>query len=187
MYEPLRRFWKGGEPIGAVLERLTFERWPEPAGELDLPESFVAAKVYFSAPFPDTKANRAFVARALAALAERSPVVLLQAGSRLDEHDELTEAAGVTALAALSPHENLGLQSLAVSRASAFVGTYGGFSYLAGAYAVPGLSFASSPEQFFPSHLDVARRAAAAVGTPFALLDTGALGSLAALGLEEAA
>jgi hypothetical protein len=110
--------------------------------------------------------------------------VLLHTGLPVDDHEEVEPDGGRRVhrpLVGAPPADNLRLQSVVLAGASAFVGTYGGFSYLAATYGVPTLALASNPERFFPAHLELARRLAAAAGGPFALLDTAALDAVSLL------
>jgi hypothetical protein len=56
------------------------------------------------------------------------------------------------------------VQSAIVARADAFVGTYGGFSYMAPFYGVKSLAFYSDPNGFSRKHLDMARSAFETIG-----------------------
>jgi hypothetical protein len=58
----------------------------------------------------------------------------------------------------MTPRNNLEIQTKVISRARAFVGTYGGLSYLAPMYGVTSLAFFSHREKFSPQHLELARR-----------------------------
>ena len=58
----------------------------------------------------------------------------------------------------MTPRNNLEVQTKVISRARAFVGTYGGLSYLAPLYGVTSLAFYSHREKFSPQHLELARR-----------------------------
>ena len=66
-------------------------------------------------------------------------MVSLTTGLRLDDHDgDDMRDAGVQLLPEnLTPRENLAVQTALVAGAPAFVGTYGGFSYLAPFLGVP--------------------------------------------------
>jgi hypothetical protein len=57
----------------------------------------------------------------------------------------------------LAPERNLAVQTAVVGRARAFVGTYGGYSYLAPFCGVPALAFYSAPT-FKAHHLHAAQR-----------------------------
>jgi hypothetical protein len=162
-------FWR--EEAGlAVVDRFARYRQFEPLSDpvLDhLPSEYVAARFYFSDCFPDSADNRAFARMVIAALAERTPVVLLNPGHRVDDHADLTSPDGgrvFSISAGLAPERNLAVQSAVISRARAFVGTYGGYSYLAPFYGVPALAFYSE-RTFKPHHLHVAQRVFERLGT----------------------
>jgi hypothetical protein len=55
------------------------------------------------------------------------------------------------------PERNLAVQSAVIARARAFVGTYGGYSYLAPFYGVSAVAFYSQ-RTFKPQHLHLAQR-----------------------------
>jgi hypothetical protein len=96
----------------------------------------------------------------------RGPVVSLATGLRLDDHegDDL-RALGVQTLPPhLHPRDNLALQTAAVAGASSFVGTYGGFAYLAPFAGVNATAFYSNAAGYSPRHLTMARSALAVVG-----------------------
>jgi hypothetical protein len=124
-----------------------------------LPEEFVAVRFYFSNCFPDKPRNRAAAQALLSTLAANIPVVVLSPGRRVDDHSEyLPEAdSRVMTIPADAPERNLAVQSAIISRASAFVGTYGGYSYLAPFYGVPSVGFYSQ-QSFKLHHLYVAQR-----------------------------
>ena len=76
----------------------------------------------------------------------------------------MNPGAGVQPLPSdLHPRDNLGVQSAIVAGASAFVGTYGGFSYLAPFFGVPATAYYAN-DGFSPRHLSMARSAFAALG-----------------------
>ena len=126
-----------------------------------LPERYVTAKFYFSAAFPDTSENRAFIASMLRTLTQSTNVVLLNTGLLFDDHWDF-EAAVSDRLFKIDhlmvATNNLHIQTIAISRAQAFVGTYGGLSYLPPFFGIPSLSFYSRPDQFAQHHLDLAQR-----------------------------
>ena len=162
MFRMFMPFWR--EEAGlATVDRFTRYRPFEPLADpvLDaLPADYVAARFYFSDCFPDTPENRSFARMAIDAVAERTPVVLLNPGVRVDDHSDLAPPDGnriFTISAGLAPERNLAVQSAVISRARAFIGTYGGYSYLAPFYGVPALAFYSI-RTFKPHHLHVAQR-----------------------------
>ena len=127
---------------------------------------YTAVKFYFNDCFPDTGENRAFVRRTLQALTERGPVVSLATTLRLDDHaSDEAEAFGVRTLPHdMHPRDNLALQTAIVAGASAFVGTYGGFSYLAPFLGVRSTAHFSDPHGYSPRHLLMARSALDSIG-----------------------
>lgn len=106
-----------------------------------LPERFVAVKAYFNECVPDTPEVRRAYARAIAAAAGRAPVVLLQPGFAVDDHEDAESAAEAVRIDdLLRPESNLAVQAAVVARADALVSTYGGFSYLGAFLDVPTLA-----------------------------------------------
>ena len=135
---------------------------PPPAMErpAGLPSDYVVAKFYFSKAFPDTVENRAFVSHVLRTVSRQVPVALLSTSVRLDEHSDYQShpGTGVFVVDALeTPQKNLERQTGLIAGARGFVGTYGGFSYLAPFYGVPSLSFFSR-HGFETHHLDLAQQ-----------------------------
>jgi hypothetical protein len=177
MYRLFAPFWND-EAGYARIEQFTryeSEVWPDRSrrdkeqpdqASLSLPPDYVAVRFYFSECFPDTAENRGFVQGAVLSLAERQPVVLLNPGFSVDEHDDWTASAakGVHTLAGrLHPPSNLGVQAAVIRGARAFVGTYGGYSYLAPLCGVPATVFFSR-RTFKEHHLFAAQRAFAQAG-----------------------
>jgi hypothetical protein len=169
MYVLFMPFWRRDASIQRVHEYSRYrryERLPVDDLGLKLPERYVAVRFYFSDCFPDTPGNRRFVAQTLKGLAERSDVVVLHAGIGLDDHADAVPAGDRrihVVDAGATPRENLAVQTAVISRAQSFVGTYGGFSYLAPLYGVDTLAFYSE-RNFQVSHLHAADHASQAVG-----------------------
>ena len=127
-----------------------------------LPRDYVAAKFYFSRPFPDEPDNRLFVSELLRRVSAEVPVVLLSTSVRLDDHHDFatTGRSGLYVIDAhQDPQRNLERQTRIIAGARGFVGTYGGFSYLAPFYGVRSVSFFSRRSNFKSHHLEVANRA----------------------------
>jgi hypothetical protein len=162
MYRAFAPFWRDEAGFG-LIQRFTTPRRLDAfdhAAVPRLPPAYVAARFYFSDCFPDTTSNRAMARSVVSALARHAPVVLLNPGLRVDDHaDYAPDAAAnvITLPGDLPPEENLAIQSAVLSRARAFVGTYGGYSYLAPLYGVPAVAFYSHLT-FKLHHLHVAQR-----------------------------
>lgn len=124
-----------------------------------LPDDFVAVKFYFNNSFRDDPTARRFIESTLERLVADTHVVMLNTGIQVDDHWDF-EPAGLDRVVTLDhlmePATNLALQTIAISRARAYVGTYGGLSYLAPFFGVPSVSVYSHPDQFIRRHLDLA-------------------------------
>jgi hypothetical protein len=168
MYRVLQPFWWGHLGESWVHRHTRYRKYA--AGPRDglpcLPESYYAVKFYFNDCFPATDHNRAFVRDVVAKLAAQAPVVSLSSGTTLDDHGGCDVAMhGVLELAgATPPSRNLQVQSAVVAHAKAFVGTYGGFAYLAPFHGVPCTSYYGDAGGFATSHLRMARSAFASIG-----------------------
>ena len=162
MYRTFAPFWRDEAGYG-LIQRFTSHRPMPPCNDpaaMGLPPEYIAARFYFSDCFPDTAANRALAQSVVQSIAERVPVVLLDPGLRVDDHADYAPAASsriVRIAAGVSPERNLAVQSAVISRARGFVGTYGGYSYLAPFYGVPAVGFYSE-RAFKLHHLYVAQR-----------------------------
>jgi hypothetical protein len=163
MYEVLNPYWWGHQAGRWVHDHVRYARFdaPSPTTVLDLPPHYVAAKFYFNECFPATARNRAFVRDALRLLAANGPVVALSTGLNIDDHaGDRVDEHGVRHLPeGIAPSRNLHVQSAIVASADAFVGTYGGFSYMAPFYGVKSLAFYSEAGGFSQKHLHMARSA----------------------------
>ncbi|MGE3274288.1 MAG: hypothetical protein AB7O67_04195 [Vicinamibacterales bacterium] len=139
------------------------------------PGEYVAVKFYLNDCVEDTVAARRSTAALTGALARRLPVVSLTTGLRIDDHDGADAGPGVPSLAGrVSPRDNLDVQTALVAHARAFVGTYGGFSYLAPLCGVAAVAGYTRADGFDPAHLRIARAVAARLGAPpFELVDLG--------------
>jgi hypothetical protein len=169
MYNLFNLFWMQRAPASLV-QRFTVHRRlapPDVRDVLDLPASFIAAKFYTNASFPDSPENRAFVSQLLRRLTARHDVVLLNTGINFDDHGEFSpgESARLHAVSQhLTPADNLRVQTGIVSAAAAYVGTYGGFSYVAPLCGTDAITFYSEPSLFRHDHLEMARRVFDEVG-----------------------
>jgi hypothetical protein len=168
MYRVLRPFWWGHLDEGWVHRHALYRRLPAPEPPPGLPASYIAVKFYFNECFPSSDRNKAFARQVVAGLAKEHAVVSLSTGVALDDHSCYDgEAAGAFTVAGTSaPSRNLQLQTAIVARATTFVGTYGGFAYLAPFCGVRSLAYYDDPDGFSKSHLRMARSALARLGTP---------------------
>ena len=124
-----------------------------------LPDRFVALRFYFSTYFPESAENVALVRSVIERLTQEIDVVLLNPALRIDDHwDFEPEAADrihrIDDL--MTPVNNLGVQTAAVSKAEAFIGTYGGLSYLAPLLGVRSFAIYGAGASVKPIHRDLA-------------------------------
>jgi hypothetical protein len=174
LYRLFRNVWQAALPIRDFLDRAVHRPWVVPDSPADLPDEFTAVRFYFRDSFPDTAENRELVHHVVEGLAQRRPVVLLNTGVVVDEHQdaEPPESARILRpLAGIEAARNLAAQSAVVARARLFAGTYGGLAHLAPFYGVPTIGFASDPREINPVHLTVARRTAVLYDTPLAVVN----------------
>jgi hypothetical protein len=164
MYGLFNAYWRQLAPVTLVDAFTGFgplAKASRPDVTSQLPRSYVAAKFYGNTALPETPESRAFIARTLADLTRSHDVVLLNTGVRFDDHDDYAAVARDrihTIDHLMRPEDNLEVQSAVIAGASAFVGTYGGFSYLAPLLGVNTVAFYSHPAGFRFDHLDIARR-----------------------------
>ena len=171
MYRLFEHFWYQRTPMTLIEAFTAFSTLapmpPDEALRRQLPAEYVAAKFYGNAALPDTPANRLFITRFLAELAEQVDVVLLNTGQRFDDHSDFPPSLRGrvhTIEHLMEPAHNLTVQTQVIRGARAFVGTYGGFSYLAPLCGVNTLAFYSHPGGFRFDHLDVAKRVFSGLG-----------------------
>jgi len=179
MYRLLGPYWKGDAPVGLARQFARYHALPGVDAsdvKASLPDNFVAVRFYFNASFPDTPQNRSFVRALVDTLTEFTDVVLLNPGLRLDDHADLDAHPSQrvhTVDHLMTARNNLDIQTKVISQARAFIGTYGGLSYLAPFYGVNALSFYSHGGGFMTEHLELARRAFGGMNNgSFVALDT---------------
>src|SRR4029078_8529589 len=131
---------------------------PEVAGP-PLPAEFVAVKFYTAASLPPTDSVRRALQSLVVALSERTPVVMLDTGLALDDHEDYSFAAARihSVRDVLQPRDNLAVQTGIISRASSFVGTCGALAWLAPMLGVDTTAILADA-RFLHGHLQVARR-----------------------------
>ena len=168
MYRIMRPFWWGHLDERWVHRHAIYRRLPPPSADLvpGLPSSYVAVKFYFNDCFPATERNRAFARQIVRQLAAGQAVVSLSSGITLDDHGcyDIGATGAIDVAGGTPPRYNLQVQSAIVARATAFVGTYGGFAYLAPFYGVRSVSYYDDADGFSRSHLRMVRSALDGLG-----------------------
>ena len=164
MYRLFDHFWFQRVPVTLIEAFTSFGPLPTVnIGDLRgrLPERYVAAKFYGNTALPDTPENQAFVASYLEELTRHIDVVLLNTGQRFDDHEDIAKGSRGhihTIDHLMTPATNLDVQTRIIAGAQAYVGTYGGFSYVAPLAGTHALTFYSHITGFRFDHLEVAKR-----------------------------
>jgi hypothetical protein len=163
MFRLFGALWRKRATVSLVDSFTTFRSLGDPRppdAALGLPATYVAAKFYFSEAFPATAENRTFAADLLRRISEQVPVVLLGRGVRIDDHTDFAAVAGPRLRVIDTddvPPKNLERQTDIIRGACGFIGTYGGFSYLAPFFGVRSVSYFSR-RGFESHHLELAHR-----------------------------
>ena len=137
------------------------------AGARNLPTDYVAVKFYENDGFPYDQSNQKLTSRIIRSITQEHDVVILNTGLCLDEHaDFLPEHHSRihTISEGLDAKSNLETQTQVIGGASAYVGTYGGFSYLAPFQGIDAFTIYSEPERFRFDHMELALRTFARLG-----------------------
>lgn len=155
--------WLDERPTVEAIEAMLLEP-PLPA-RVDAP--MTAVKFYASRALPATPENRAHVAAIVAAL--EGHVAVLEHPESIDDHESfpLTSSALVRRIRATMPVSNLAIQTAMLQGCREFVGTCGGFAFVAMTLGVPVRSFWSEGAGWNRRHLELAQRRAARSGVPF--------------------
>jgi glycosyltransferase involved in cell wall biosynthesis len=194
MYKLLRFFWFEKASVRLLTDHAEYRKMnspakagryevgpakagPSDAGEVDvmegLPRDYVAVRFYFRPSFPDTPENRRFAADIIRSISRDIPVVLLNTGLSLDDHEDVDVGNNKNVYRVdhlMTAQRNLEIQTRVISEARAFVGSYGGLAYLGPFYGVPSVGFYSAESELIPAHLDVGWRLGKSRGAPLTAL-----------------
>lgn len=183
MFRMFRHVWHGSLPLDWLWSHTDYERLaPPPRPALPgLPREYVAMKLYTGTALPDSPAHRDALRALVRQAAEIAPVVSLDTGLPVDEHEDylFADIAGVvSARSWMDARTNLGVQNAIAANARMFLGTCGGLAWLVPFFGVPTVAVYADDRQLTP-HLMVARYAGRRVGAAdFATLDLRALQKL---------
>ena len=167
MYALYAPYWARLTSSQWVQQGAAFARVRPPVLDgLQLPRDYVAVRFYFSKCFPHTPENQALVRSLIDALTRETHVVLLGSGVSMDEHHDVPiersdRVHRVDHL--MRPETNLAVQTAVIGAAQAFIGTYGGFCYLAPLCGVNTIALYSR-RNYYAHHLDFAQQLFSAIG-----------------------
>jgi hypothetical protein len=168
MFGLFRHVWHGSLPFDFFWTRTRYAMLAAPpvAAFDGLPSTFIAAKFYTGRALPASQQNRAMLRRIVERAAARAPVVILDTGMAVDEHEDyqFTQIPNViSAREWMRPANNLGVQTALIAQAQSFVGTCGGLAWLAPFLGTPAVAVYADDALLVP-HLFVARQAGKRVG-----------------------
>jgi hypothetical protein len=109
----------------------------------ELPAQYVAMKWYDRATFPvGDGAVQKLIGALVGTIGAQTKIVLLQGSPNTDDHNDVViEHPSVVMIPPAPPDQNLAQQIQILSKAQAFVGTYGGVAQLALRMGIPSVSF----------------------------------------------
>ena len=155
-------FWSGHESMSFLERHTRFVPLAPPTLSLPvaLPPEYVAVKFYGARSLPDTPDVQAQLRSIVGALAARYPVVQLDTGLRVDDHEDYHLGGGrvISINASVDARVNLAVQTRIIADARLFVGTCGSLAWLAPLLGVPTVPVFTDAS-FLHAHLHVARRA----------------------------
>ena len=130
--------------------------------EIELPDQFIAVRFYECFPLPASEANQAFVWELVTHLTKTLPIVYLNTGMPIDrKHPDFPLEdidTVVSAQESMTLANNLAVQSVIIGQANAFLGSYGGLSYLPPLFGRPSFSLYSDGRSLSKtSHLALAQ------------------------------
>ena len=163
MYRLMQSYWWVHAPLAWVTRHTVYKKFQLPPlpKELGLvPGEYVAVKFYANDCFSMGTTEQRYSFAVINEVSSVCPVVSLTTDDlSIDDHQSVEQRCqNVTTLAGhVTASNNLGIQTAVVGNAKAFIGTYGGFSYLGPLCGVPTIALYEDASRFDDSHLRVAR------------------------------
>lgn len=180
MFRLFDRYWRDTDGFKFIeqytrYQPILFDR--EKIRELcpGLPERYVAVKFYARESLENTEENRDIIAGILRRLASRTDVVLLNTNVRVDDHADFDIGSPHRVHVVnpmLDPAQNLEVQTAVIAGAEAYVGTYGGMTYVANLLGKTTISFEEHGVHNRPTHTELASRALRAFGGSLYVINT---------------
>lgn len=144
MYWALEPFWAESRGLTYLTDLTHYVPLTKPTlpDMPALPPKFVAVKFYARATFPYPNPDvSAWIEQTSSILSAQCPVVVLNSDPEYDDHLTIPiKGPNVFVLPQLPPEQNLLIQAAVLSKATAFVGTYGGVAQLALRLGIPSCS-----------------------------------------------
>lgn len=173
MYRGLAGWWQERMPLaqlGALTRYAPLQVGTVPEG-WQLPPEFVAVRFYARATFPYGPETLDAAQKIVARLAKKVPVVILNPQVHVDDHvDFRFGGENVWQMPMVPANQNLALAAAVLQRATAFVGTYGGFAQLALRLGIPSVSFYQAFHSTAIQHVLLSQLLAVKTKTSFQVL-----------------
>lgn len=146
MYRTFDGWWHGRMGLASIVECLRFAPMPvqAPPPVTNLPDRFVAVKFYHRPTWPESVDLQQWMEDLVGRIHQKIPVVQLSTGLAADDHQEITIPGTQTLVGCVTPQNNFAVQAGVLTRASAFIGTYGGTMQLAVRLGIPAVGFYSA-------------------------------------------
>jgi hypothetical protein len=176
MYKLLEPFWFG-QTSQKWLNSRTLHAVKMPAPKLKpelrakLPERFIAMRWYVRPTWPYTDGQVLWMRQFTERIAKITPVVIIDSFHADDHADvnlgKLENCVRLSELTAMTPMDNLAVQSSVIAKAQAYIGTYGGMSQAAMRWGIPTLALYQEFGQTAPEHLQLTQHLSLRTGVPF--------------------
>lgn len=170
MYWALAPFWdeqRGMAYLASMTDYAPIAGIPAVAHAL--PAQYVAMKWYDRVTWPTSDPQvQQCVARLVSIVGAASPIVLLTGTPACDDHaDVVVQHPSVVTLPPAPPEQNLAQQIQVLSKATAFLGPYGGMAQLALRLGIPSASFYKEFGGTASSHLSLSLSLSRQTKVPF--------------------
>jgi hypothetical protein len=172
MYGLLKPFWEGKTSQRWLNDRLAHAvTLPAPPCDLQLPKDFIAMRWYARPTWPYKEDLVLWMHEYTKRIAKTRPVVIIDS-FHADDHADIhlgtiPNCVRLSELTAMTPLNNLAIQSSVIAKASAYIGTYGGMAQGAMRWGVPTLALYHEFGQTAPEHLSLTQHLSLRTGVPF--------------------
>ena len=176
MYQLLAPWWTGKRSQQWLNDRLAHPvTMPAPpiAPELrsKLPAEYVAMRWYARPTWAFNDGSVLWMRKVTEQIAKKLPVVIIDS-FHADDHADINlgrieNCVRLSELTPMAPLDNLAVQSSVISKAKAYVGTYGGMSQAAMRWGIPTLALYDKFGNTAPEHLALTQHLSLRTGVPF--------------------
>lgn len=163
-------WWQNLTGIASVFRRTQWPKLPAPElTETTLPPEYIAMRWYLRASLqPDPGLHKRLIGL-VARISERMPVVLLERPEHVDDHIDwpIPTLKNVIRLPPVPLEQALAQHTVVISKAKAYLGTYGGMSTVALRLGIPSVSWYQSMHGVLIAHLLLTQAVAVNTSVPY--------------------